>query len=169
MDIVAERALLAPWLRTGLLVVAILEMLNALMSLPALFGGVADMPGPGLGGVVVSATMVLHPVFAVAALVFYVRGHLDRAVLALAGVVLLAWLRLLPSLVLHGLEAAGPAVVLLHAVLRVLVFPVLALAAINLARRGERLAVAALFVCLPTAIDVLGTIAFGIGVAIYGF
>jgi hypothetical protein len=50
-----------------------------------------------------------------------------------------------------------------------MVFPPLAIAAINLARRDRRLWLAALFVALPPANLLLGITIFTISVIIYGF
>jgi hypothetical protein len=52
---------------------------------------------------------------------------------------------------------------------QIIVAPLLALAVAGLALTGKRLKSAILLAVLPTFIGVATTIAFGIGVAIYGF
>jgi hypothetical protein len=47
--------------------------------------------------------------------------------------------------------------------------PLIALAALYLARRNERLGLATLLVALPTIVFWLGVIAFAVSVMIYGF
>ena len=47
--------------------------------------------------------------------------------------------------------------------------PVIALAIAGLALTGKQITLATLLAVLPTFIDILGVVAFGISVAIYGF
>lgn len=164
---VADDAVVPGWVIALLVAVAIVETLGALSSVPDLFGDGAE--SRGLGGWTIIATIVAHPVFAIAALVFAVRGQVDRAVVALSAVVLIGWLRMLPAVVIHGVEMRGAGFVVLHEVVQVFLFPALALSAIMLTLRGERLRLAAVLVCLPTLVGALGVVAFAISVSIYGF
>ncbi len=54
-------------------------------------------------------------------------------------------------------------------VVQMVVLPIVAAVAIVLAWRGERLRQATGLAILPTVVYVAGVVAFGIGVAIYGF
>jgi len=154
--------------RVLLIVVAVIETVAAFNGLPVLFGDLSEVPGTGPAGWTILATIVLRPVFAIAALTFAVRRRLPRAVLALAVVVLLSWLSLLPSVIIHGLELS-PGFPGLLIVANVVLFPLLALAALALAWRDRRLALAAILASLPTLVWIVGFIVFAVAIAIYGF
>lgn len=171
MSVVAEpKAEVSPPMgaRILLIAVALLESLGVVSAVFVLAGDLSDIPGPGLGGWIVTASLVLRPLLAIVALILAVFGRLRGAIIALAAAVLVHWLDMLPSALLHGLEfgGVGDAVSSAHFVLS----PVVAVAAMLLAwKNPDRVGFAALLVSLPTIADWLGVIAFGIGVAIYGF
>ena len=155
--------------RLVLLILATIEFLRSVSSIAVLLDDDPTIPGPGLGGFIISATIVLVPVFALAAAVLAGRRRIAYAIVALAVVVLLSWVSLLPSVVLHWAEFPSPGVIGAIEVGRLVAFPLLALAAIVLATRNERLGLATACVAIPTIADLLAVLAFGIGVAIYGF
>jgi hypothetical protein len=157
------------WAVLLLAVAAALELLAGLRDLPILFGDMTEIPGPGLGGFVIKTKIALQPVFALAALIFVARGRIRPALFAMAGVVLVNWMNYLPSVAIHGLEFQGDGVGGLVTFLEIIVAPVLALAVIALAWRGQRLTLATLLAVFHTALSVLFVILFAIGVAIYGF
>ena len=154
-------------LRALILSVAIIESIEALTGLPVLLGDLSEIPGPGLGGWTIIASLVMRPVFAIAALVLAIRGQMRNAVLALAAVVLVNWFNMLPSVVLHGLEFRGSGS--LYASAHFLLSPLLALAAATLAWNNQRLGLAGFLASVPTLANVLGLIAFAILIMIYGF
>lgn len=154
------------WPRLILLVAAAIEFLTGLSDLPILFGNLSEVPGPGIGGAIIVAKIALTPLIAFAALFFTIRGRMLYAILAMAADVLLMWVSFLPSVAINGLEMAGMAAV--ATTYLIFLVPLLALAGIVLALRG-RLAPAIALVVLPTFRGVAATIAFAIGVAIYGF
>ncbi len=154
------------WPRLILLVAAAIEFLTGLSDLPILFGNLSEVPGPGIGGAIIVAKIALTPLIAFAALFFTIRGRMLYAILAMAADVLLMWVSFLPSVAINGLEMAGMAAV--ATTYLIFLVPLLALAGIVLALRG-RLAPAIALVVLPTFLGVAATIAFAIGVAIYGF
>jgi hypothetical protein len=156
------------WVRTLLIAIAAVESLGVLSAIFVLSGDLSEVPGPGLGGWTVGVTLVLRPLLAIMALIFAMRGRLPHAIIVLGAVVLMRWLNMAPSVVLHGLEFKGSGDV--YASAHFLLSPVLAIAAIVLAWRDERrLAVPAILVSLPTIAEWLGVVAFAIAVAIYGF
>ena len=154
------------WPRLILLVAAAIEFLTGLSDLPILFGNLSEVPGPGIGGAIIVAKIALTPLIAFAALFFTIRGRILYAILAMAADLLLMWVSFLPSVAINGLEMAGMAAV--ATTYLIFLVPLLALAGIVLALRG-RLAPAIALVVLPTFLGVAATIAFAIGVAIYGF
>ncbi len=158
-----------PRLRMVLLIVALIEALSALSNLTVLYAGAPDIPGTSPGGLLISATILLAPIFAVAAFVFAVRDRIGRAIMALAGLVLLDWLSFLPSVANHWQDFPSPGFGGVVEIVMIVVFPALALMAIYLAWRGERPSLATLLALLPTLFNILGVAVFAIGVAIYGF
>ena len=157
------------WPGLLLLIVAIFEFMGGLGALPILAGDLNEVPGPGLGGAIVIATIVLQPIAAAAALFFLVRGDLPGALVSMAIVILAGWLSYLPSVQLHGLEmqADGAGGLLTFAL--IILPPILVLGITGLALMGKHLTLATLLAILPTLVSILSVVAFGIGVAIYGF
>ena len=162
----AGQAMAPRWPRLVLLIAAAIEFLSGLSALPILFGDLSEVPGPGIGGAIIVAKIVLMPLAALAALFFAIRGRMLYAILAMAAGLLLTWVSFLPSVAINGLEFAGTAGV--ATIYLIFLVPLLALAGIALALRG-RLTPAIALVVLPTFVGVAATIAFAIGVAIYGF
>ncbi len=156
-------------IRVALLIVAIIKIVGALSTLAILFDGDGRIPGPTPAGQLITATILLAAPVAIAAFVFALRGNIAFAIVAIALLVLLDWLSLLPSVAISwdGFPGSGYEGGL--TVINVVVLPVLAIAAIILALRRTHLGLATLFAILPTILSALGVIAFGIGVAIYGF
>jgi hypothetical protein len=123
------------------------------------------------------ATIILRPIAAGAALFFLVRGHLTWALVSMAVVILLGWITYLPSIQLHGLDLSGnlvevtlgSAMVTAGLFFQLIIAPAVALAVAGLALTGKQMTLATLLAVLPTLMGVLGVVAFGISVAIYGF
>lgn len=158
-----------PLLRIALAVLAAIETLSAMTDLSALFFdyGHTD-PLLVFAQAVTKAKIAVAPLFAIAAFVFAVSGRVRAAIAVLAALILLAWLSDLPSIAIHGLELSG-GIAGMHALALRVIYPLVAIAAIVLARRNAHLGVAAVLVSLPTVIAWVGVIAFGIAVMIYGF
>jgi hypothetical protein len=155
-------------LRVVLIIVAILEALDALSSVSILFGDMSEIPGPGLGGFLIKAHIATHLPLSLAALVFAAIGRVRYAIIALGAVVAMTWLNTMPSVVLHGLEfSSGFAA--LQTTAQIIAFPLMAACAIALAARDQRLGLATALVGIPTLLNVFGIIAFAIGVSLYGF
>ncbi len=157
------------WPGLLLLIAAIIEFLGGLGALPILAGDLSEVPGPGLGGAIIIATIIVRPIAAAAALFFLVRGNLTWALVSMAVVVLVGWITYLPSIQLHGLEMQGDGAGGLFTFAITILPPILVLAITALALTGKQLTLASLLAVLPTAISILAVVAFGIGVAIYGF
>jgi hypothetical protein len=157
------------WAKLMVLVVAILGALGALSSIAVLFGDWSEVPGPGLGGAVMAASIIVRPPLAIAAVIFASRNDLRRAVMAIAGLVLANSLSFLPSAVEYGFNVTDAGFYGMVAAAQTLLYPVLAVVALVLAWRNTRLIVAAVLVCLPMFVDAIGIAMFAVGVAIYGF
>ena len=158
------------WPRLLLLIAAAIELLVGLRDLPILLlGDLSQIPGPGLGGAVIIAKIVLQPILALAALIFTVRGRLPYALLAMALIILMTWLNYVPSVALHGLELQGSPVVVALMGFQIILAPLLALAIAGLVLADKQLTLATVLAILPTFVGVAGVIAFAISVAIYGF
>lgn len=156
-------------LRFVLVLVALIETVSTLSNLPVLYFGAPDVPGTSPGGLLISATILLSPLFAIAALVYAAKGNIRRSIIALAAVVLLGWLSYVPSAAKFWSEFPGPGFGGVVSILVLVIFPLLGIAAIILAQRGDKLGLATGLVILPTLLHVLAVVAFGVSVAIYGF
>lgn len=157
------------WPRLLLLIAVILELMGGVGALPILAGNLEEVPGPGLGGKIIIATIILRPIVAAVALFFLVRGNLPGALVSMAIVILVGWISYLPSVQLHGLEMQGDGAGGLLTFAMIILPPILALAIAGLALTGKQLTLATLLAVLPTLVGILSVVAFGIGVAIYGF
>lgn len=159
----------ATGLRAYLIVIAVVEALEGLFKVPILFSGDPEIPGPGWGGWAVTSELALTLPFALAALLFLRRHDFRRAVPFIAGIGLLRWISLLPSLVNHPADFPGTGFYGLFLVAQVMVFPLLMLMAMALCWKNERLPLAGLIATVPTIANWLGVAAFAVSVAIYGF
>jgi hypothetical protein len=157
------------WPALLLLIVALIEFMGGLGDLPILAGNLDEIPGPGLGGKIIVATIILRPIAAAAALFFLVRANPPGALVSMAVVILLGWVSYLPSVQLHGLEMQEDGAGGLLTFALIVLPPMLVLAIAGLALTGKRLTLATLLACLPALVGILSVVAFGIGVAIYGF
>jgi hypothetical protein len=155
-------------LRVVLIIIAIIEALDALSSVSILFGDMSQIPGPGLGGFLIKAHIATHLPLALAALVFAAIGRVRHAIIALGAVVAMTWLNYTPSVVLHGLQFDS-GFSALQTTAQIIAFPLMAACAIALAARDRRFGLATALVGIPTLFNVLGVIAFAIGVSLYGF
>jgi hypothetical protein len=155
--------------RIVLIVAAALEFLGGLQGIPLLLGDLSEIPGPGLGGWIITTKIVLQPVLGLLALLLAVTGRVPGALLAMALIILLTWLNFLPSVAIHGLDLGGNVFVALHMLFQIVLAPLLAVVVAALAIRGRRLALATILAVVPTLVGVLSVVAFAIGIAIYGF
>ncbi len=156
-------------LRLFLIVVAIGKVVTSVTALSILFDDDPSIPGQSLGGSAISATIALSPILAIIAFVCALRGRTSGAIITIAGLALLDWLSYVPSVANHWSEFPDPGFVGVVEILQIVVLPLLAVAAIVLAWRGERLVLATTLAILPTLVFILGVVAFGVGVALYGF
>ena len=157
------------WPALLLLIVALIEFMGGLGDLPILAGNLDEIPGPGLGGKIIVATIIMRPIAAAPALFFLVRANLPSALVSMSVVILLGWISYLPSIQLHGLEMQEDGAGGLLTFVLIILPPILVLAIAGLALTGKRLTLATLLACLPALVGILTAVAFGIGVAIYGF
>jgi hypothetical protein len=155
-------------LRLLLIVAALAELVDSASSLPVLFLDHSQIPGPGIGGVLMLATIALKPPLAIAAIGGALIKRMRIAVCALAAVGVCTWLYYLPSMRLSDLAAPFNSTGLLFLADTQLVLPI-AIAAIVLALRTAWLNLAIVLACLPTGIRLAGLIAFVVAVSIHGF
>ena len=165
-DLPAQPAI---WLRTLLIVIAVVEGLEGLFKIPLVIERDPVIFGKGWGSYAVGAELALTLPFAVAALFFLLKGDFRRGIGFVAGIALLRWISLLPSVVNHPASFPGPGFSGVVQILQIMVFPLLMLMVIALACKNERLTLAGTFASLPAVTNWLSILAFGIGVAIYGF
>jgi hypothetical protein len=151
------------------MIAAGIEALRGLNDFPLLFGDLSEVPGPGLGGWIIAAKIALQPFIAIAALVLAARARLCQALGAMAVIIFMTWLSYLPSVADHGLDLEGSGAVVLQLMFAIGLAPFIAATVAALAVRNERLEFATFLAVLPTAVSVLGLVAFAIGVAVYGF
>ena len=156
-------------LRVGLIVIAALETLSTISDFSGIFYDYQhETRLLQFAQGATSVKLALAPFIAGAALVFAVMGRLRHAIVALAALVLLGWLSELPSIAIHGLEwSLDLAGVIIFA--QRFIYPLLAAAAIALAVRNRRLALAGVLISLPTIVFWSLALTFLINVMIYGF
>src|SRR3977135_1089913 len=130
-------------LRVFLIVIATIETVGSLSNLPGLFGGLSAISS-GVGQWIINAGLAILPVPAIAALAFAVKGRLDRAIMAIAAIVLVIWITYLPPVYAHPADFAGAGWSGAYDIVQMVVFPLLALAAIVLALRKKLLTLAAI-------------------------
>ena len=150
-----------------LILIAAIEAFDGLSHLPALFGDMSEIPGPGVGGAIINAYIALHPLLALAALALATVGRLRYAIMTLGVLTLMTWLNYMPSAVRHGLEFKGLSA--FETPMQIIIFPLLGACTIALAARSRRLGLATLLVSIPTLYGVIAVVAFGISVFLHGF
>jgi hypothetical protein len=160
------------WLRIGLMVVAALELMDALASLTTIsLDSHAATALLRLVQTLLNVKLALAPLAAAAALVFAVLGWLRPAVLALAAFAFMGWaLDDVWSIVIHGFgfrpdQYYGSVDAFAHEVL----FPLGALLGAGLALHGRHLAWAGFFASLPPLFNWTGVLLFAASVMMHGF
>jgi hypothetical protein len=158
-----------PRIRIALIVIAAIESLAALRDIPAIFYDFNQTtPLLKFAQALGTVNLVLAVPLAFAALYFALARRLRLAIAAIAIRLLVTWLCDLPSIAIHGLEwslTLGGIEVAGYQIGA----PLIALAALYLAWRNERLGLATLLVALPIIFFWLGVLAFGVSVMIHGF
>ncbi|HVF71399.1 MAG TPA: hypothetical protein VM940_07300 [Chthoniobacterales bacterium] len=156
-------------IRIALIVIAAIQALGALWDIPGIFYDFN--PTTPLGKFAQTLGKVDHVLalpLTFAALYFAIASRLRPAIAAIAIRILVTWLCDLPSIGIHGIEWS-----LTFGGIQVAAYqigaPIIALAALYLARRNERLGLATLLVALPTILFWLGVLAFAVSAMIYGF
>ena len=158
------------WARVGIVLIAAIELLDALSSVQGIFTDYHHETAllrfaQGLN----SIKLALSPLLACSALFFAARGNIRYAVFALAALTLAGWLLdSLPTIIVHGfkpsLDFGG-----IEEFAFYLVMPVISVAAILLASKRQHLGVAALLACLPALYKWASVAAFLVMLLIYGF
>ena len=166
---IQTNSLPAAKLRIAVIILAVMQALGSLSSL-SVFGNLSEYVNNGFSQWLLLAGLAIFPVLAVASLFFAIKGDVRRAIMAIAAIVMATFMTdYLPSMFIHGLELRGGAATSLHLFAQTIVFPLLAVVAFVLARRNEKLVLAAVLASLTMVSNILSVIAFGIVVAIYGF
>jgi hypothetical protein len=160
------------WLRAGLIVVAGLELMDAVPNL----GTLAALPPDAdtltrLVQALLDAKLMLSPLAAGAGLLLAAAGFLRPAVLALAGFAFMGWaLDDLWVIVVHGFEFRPDRYYgSLDAFAHQVVFPLGALLGAGLALRNQHLAWAGFFASLPPLFNWTVVILFTVSILLHGF
>jgi hypothetical protein len=155
-------------LRLLLIVAALFGAYDAYLGVTILFGDTTGIGGLGLGGFLLKAHVASELPLALAALLLAVIGRVRYAVLALAPVVIMAWLNYVSKVVGHVPDFSRGDVVMETAA-QIIAFPLMATCAIALAAYNRQLGIATALVSLPVIFNTAGIALFSIAVAIYGF
>ena len=157
-------------LRIFVIVLGLIHTISALSGLSA-FADLSEYAGKGFAQWLLLAGFAVFPFLAVAALVFAIKGDVRRAIMAIAMIVMVSFLTdQLPSMFIHGMDLkGGKPLFTLYFYLKIFLLPLLAVVAFVLARRNDRLALAAVFVSLTMVSSIIDVVGFAIGIAIYGF
>ena len=126
----------------------------------------------GFGGAIARAYLAVHPVSALAALLFALIGRLRDSTIVLGALVLATWLNEMTSAVQHGL-AFGSSYTALQTTAQIIAFPLMAACGIAYAARHQRPGTSAALVSIPTLFNVLfhavSVVVFAVSVMMYGF
>ena len=156
-------------IRIALIVIAAIESIGALYDIPAIFYDFNPTTSLGkFAQALGSVDHVLAVPLTLSALYFAFASRLRLAISALAIRILVTWLCDLPSIAIHGIEWSATFGGIQVAGYQIGA-PLIALAALYLVRRNERLGLATLLVALPTIFSWLGVLAFAISIMIHGF
>ena len=157
-------------LRTVLIIVALIELLEALFDLPDLFRGVhhlfGEASGSGYAEAITTAHLVCHPLLAMAAVAFAATGRVRHAIIALGIVAIMTWMNHLPWLGRLDLAKARD---VQWAAKQIIVFPLLAAFAIALAARDKWPGLATALVSIPTISNLASLTAYAVDLIINGF
>ncbi|CAN7336923.1 hypothetical protein LJR220_002970 [Bradyrhizobium sp. LjRoot220] len=102
-----------------LIIIAVLEVLDGLSVAWAIFGD-PEIVVSGLSG----AASVMHPLLALAALLFAATGRVRPAIVELGAVIIVTWLMFMPTVVSSGMDLTGIGVIWWPA--QIIIFPLLA-------------------------------------------
>ena len=167
----AEPATPAPrllGLRLLLIIAALFAAYDAYLGVWILFGDTTGIAGPGLGGFLMKAHMASQLLLTLATLLFAVIGRVRYAIMALAAVVIMAWLNYISRVVGHELDF-GSGYGGMETPAQIIAFPLMAACAVALAARNLQLGITTAFVTVPTLFNSAGIGLFSIVVALYGF
>ena len=156
-------------LRVIVALVGLIEGLSSLIDLSILFGDISMSPGMTPGGLTMLASIALHPILGFAALTFALTRRLRYGIVALGSFALLKWCSDAMSMTASDLALNGDAFVDSLMIFKIVVQPVIALAAIAVAWSDRYLVPATIAVMLPTLLDATAIVAFAISVSIHGF
>jgi hypothetical protein len=157
-------------LRVVVIILALLHTIAELFGLSA-FANLSEYAGNGWAQWLLLAGLAVFPFLAVAALIFAFRGDVRRAIMLIALIAIVTFVTdQLPSIFTHGMDLKGSnALLTLYFYVKTFVLPLLAVVAFVLARRNEKLALAAAFASLTMVSAIVDVVGFAIGIAIYGF
>ncbi len=159
------------WLRIGLCIVLVLlgamEALDGVLTYQAMLGGETKIiPGTGVVRLLVGAHMVIQPILAFAVIILAVTGRVRIAIMVLAAIALMACLRFIPTLFADGFGLRSSAN---EKGVRVIALPLMAVGAIVLAARNEKLWLATALLGFSTLYTQLIGVMFIFAVLIVGF
>lgn len=157
------------WLRIALIVIAAIEVFDAIVTVSILFDDIPGVSDSGAMSWSLTSRIALESLLAVTALVLAFRRRLAGAIVALAAIVALQWFAFLPTHINHWATYEGEGLWSVRNVFDLAGYPLLALAAAVLAWLNTRLGLATLMVAIPIVIDIASILAFTAGVTIYGF
>lgn len=156
-------------LRVATIIVAVIETLGALYGATS-FRFLAEYQA-SFTQYLLFVGIAIFPFLAIAALIFAIKRDVRRAVMALAGIVIVNFFTdELPSIWVEGLKFP-PSLGFHHLSLfaQMVLFPILAFVAFWLAYRNERLWLALVLTTLSTVLHIVGVVAFAVAVMMYGF
>lgn len=159
------------WLGIGLRIVLILlgaiELLDGVLTYQAMLGGeTLIIPGTGIIRPLMLAHMIIQPVLAFAVMVLALIGRVRLAIMVLATIALMMWLRFTLSLVPPGFGLSSDAN---EKGIRLIVLPLMAAGAIVLAARNQKLWIATALTGFSTLYTQLYGMMFFFAVLFFGF
>lgn len=159
------------WLGIGLRIVLVLlgaiETLDGVLTYQAMLGGETPIiPGTGIIRPLMGAYMIIHPILAFAVMVLALIGRVRLAIMVLATIALMAWLRFIAQMIPPGFGLSSDAN---EKGIRLIALPFMAAGAMFLAARNQKLWVATALTGFSTLYIQLQGVMFFFAILIFGF
>lgn len=154
-------------LRFALILLGAIELLDGVLTYQSMLGGETPIiPGTGIIRPLMSAHMHIQPILAFAVIILALIGRVRLAIMVLAAIALMMWLRFIAQLIPPGFGLSSDTN---EKGIRLIALPLMAAGALVLAARNEKLWLATALTGISTLYIQIYGVLFFFAVLIYGF